>query len=264
MSALIPRSRPRVAAFFDLDKTIIATSSTLAMTRPLLHSGLLTNVTVIKAVVAQLQYALVGTNHDQTMRMKDQLTALVRGWDAGQLRGVVADAFDRYLEPQVHVEALEQIALHREMGHDIVIVSASAQDFVDPVAARLGVDHTLATVLEEEDGRYTGGIARYMYRQAKADAIVELAAAHGYDLSQCYAYTDSITDLPMLEAVGYPYVVNPDRALRAEANARNWRILSFHRAVNLPRRRTLSGAAALTVLGLGLLLGWLWRRKRHR
>lgn len=252
----------RVAAFFDLDKTIISTSSSFALTRPLLDSGLLTNLTVVKAVLAQLQYALVGANHEQHERMKEQLTSLVRGWDAHQLRTVVEDAYERYLEPIVYAEALDQIGLHRAAGHDVVIISAGAQAFVEPVAQRLGADYTLATVLTEEDGRYTGEIERYVYGEEKAVAIRQMAAERGYDLSRCYAYSDSITDVPMLSVVGNPFAVNPDRALRNEASERNWRILTFAKAVRLPTRSTISIGVAATLLAVGFSLWWWLRRDR--
>ncbi|MDO4792272.1 MAG: HAD family hydrolase [Buchananella hordeovulneris] len=254
----------RIAAFFDLDKTIISTSSSFALTRPLLDSGLLTNLTVIKAVMAQLQYALVGANHEQHERMKEQLTSLVRGWDAGQLRTVVEDAYDRYLKPIVYAEALDQIGLHRAAGHDVVIISAGAQAFVEPVAQRLGADYTLATVLTEEDGRYTGEIERYVYGEAKAQAIRDMAAERGYDLSRCYAYSDSITDVPMLAAVGNPFAVNPDRALRNEALERSWRILTFAKPVQLPNRSTISIGVAASLLLIGLSVWWFMGRGKGR
>jgi phosphoserine phosphatase len=123
--------------------------------------------------------------------------------------------------------------------------------------------------MQVDDGRYTGVISRYLYGEAKADAIRELATSQGYDLTRSYAYSDSITDLPMLEAVGHPYAVNPDRALRREAAARGWPVLVFSRPVALRRRvspevsvrqLTLAAGVAATTAALGV--AWLVARRR--
>lgn len=100
----------------------------------------------------------------------------------------------------------------------------------------LGADHVLATRMVAENGCYTGEIEHYVYGPAKAEAIAALAESEGYDLERSYAYSDSVTDIPMLETVGHPYAVNPDRALRKEAVAREWPVLTFSRPVRLHQR----------------------------
>ncbi len=110
----------------------------------------------------------------------------------------------------------------------------------------------MGTRMVVEDGKYTGEVAFYCYGEGKAAAIRELAALEGYPLEHCYAYSDSVTDLPMLEAVGHPTAVNPDRALRKEASARDWPILTFSRPVPLRDRISApSGAAVATSAALG-------------
>jgi phosphoserine phosphatase len=117
-----------------------------------------------------------------------------------------------------------------------------------------------------EDGRYTGEIAFYAYAEAKAEAVRELAARHGYDLSGSYAYSDSITDLPMLEAVGHPSAVNPDKALRAEAARREWPVLDFATPVALRRRRAQDlppRRVAMATVGAAAAAGVLWYAGRR-
>jgi phosphoserine phosphatase len=98
---------------------------------------------------------------------------------------------------------------------------------VGPIGNLLGASEVIATRMEVADGRYTGEMEFWAYGEAKASRVRELAGLRGYLLRDCYAYSDSITDLPLLEAVGHPRVVNPDRALRRIARMRQWPVLAF-------------------------------------
>jgi phosphoserine phosphatase len=133
-------------------------------------------------------------------------------------------------------------------------VSASGEEIVAPIARALGATHAMATRMVVEDGKYTGEVAFYCYGEGKVEAIKELAAREGYALEHCYAYSDSITDLPMLEAVGHPTAVNPDRALRKEAAARDWPTQTFSRPVSLRDRLPAapSGAAVATTVAVSV------------
>jgi phosphoserine phosphatase len=153
----------------------------------------------------------------------------------------------------VFAEAADLIASHKLCGRDVVVVSASGEELVAPIARALGATHAMATRMVVEDGKYTGEIGFYCYGEGKVQAIRELAAREGYPLEHCYAYSDSITDMPMLEVVGHPSVVNPDRALRREASARNWPVLAFSRPVSLRDRIPApSGAALATTAAVGI------------
>ncbi len=144
------------------------------------------------------------------------------GWDVEQVKSIVGETLHDIVDPLVFAEAADLIADHKICGRDVVVVSASGEEIVAPIARALGATHAMATRMVVEDGRYTGEIAFYCYGEGKVEAIRQLAAREGYALEHCYAYSDSITDLPMLGAVGHPTVVNPDRALRKEAAARGW------------------------------------------
>ncbi len=247
VSAHHEQSSRRIAAFFDLDKTIIATSSAAAFSRPFYAGGLISRTDAIRSAYAHFLFMLGGANADQTERMRVQLSNLVAGWHVEQVTAIVSDTLHQFIDPYVYAEALELIEMHRAKEHDIVIVSASGAELVTPIATMLGADDSIATQMEITDGRYTGHIDFYAYGPNKALAIANLAAERGYDLSQCYAYSDSITDAPMLDVVGHGYTVNADRALRKLAQSEGWGSLIFDRPVSL--RKTLSPSKALAITG---------------
>lgn len=260
----------RTAAFFDLDKTIIAKSSTLAFSRSFYQGGLINRRAVLKSAYAQFVYLVGGADHDQMERMRAYLSAMCTGWDVRQVQEIVAETLHDLIDPLIYDEAASLIEEHHTAGRDVVIVSSSGAEVVEPIGEMLGADRVIATRMVIEDGRYTGEIEFYAYADGKATAIKELASAQGYDLVHCYAYSDSATDLPMLEVVGKPHAVNPDRALRKEATLRGWPILVFNRPVSLRQRvPTLAMPAkpvlAATALGAGAAAaGLVWYAARRR
>lgn len=255
------------AAFFDLDKTIIARSSALAFSRPFQAGGLISRRAVLRSAYAQFVYLAGGADHDQMEKMRHFMSQLVAGWDVATVREIVAETLHTVVDPLVYDEAVRLIAEHHAAGRDVVIVSTSGTEVVEPIGRMLGADHVVGTRLEEEDGRYTGGIAYYAYAEEKANAARRLAEEHGYDLAASYAYSDSVTDAPLLEAVGHPHAVNPDRELRRMAAARGWPVLVFDEPVALrsrivpPARPTL---AALAVGGVVAVGGYVWLSGRRR
>jgi HAD superfamily hydrolase (TIGR01490 family) len=265
---MLGRVSPTAAAFFDLDKTIIAKSSTLAFGRPFYQGGLINRRTVLRSAYAQFMFALAGADDDQMERMRSFITAMCAGWDVTQVREIVNETLHDIIDPIVYDEAVELIAQHKRDGHEVVIVSTSGEEVVAPIGAMVGADHIVATQMVVEQGRYTGEIARYVYGPAKADAIRELATSRGYDLAECYAFSDSVTDVPMLETVGHPAAVNPDRALRKVANERGWPVLSFTNAV--PLRERIAGlreqrVATVGLAGAGVVAaGLAWHLTRRR
>lgn len=259
-----------VAAFFDLDKTIIASSSALAFSKPLLRQGLINRRAALKSAYAQLVFSLSGADADKTERMRAQISALCTGWDVAQVRAIVTETLHDVVEPLVYAEAAELIAQHKTAGHDVVILSATGLEVVAPIAEMLGATHCVGTEMQVIDGRYSGEVAFYCYGPQKAVAARELAAEHGYDLAACHAYTDSSTDVPLLEVVGRPHAVNPDRALRKLATEREWPVLSFSNPVSLGSRFNAPSGTALAVgFGVGAVAaaGATWfglsRRKRN-
>lgn len=259
-AAFAPRSdgesaRPvRTAAFFDLDKTVIAKSSTLAFSKPFFDQGLINRRAVLKSTYAQFLFLMSGADHEQMDRMRSYITNMCTGWDVEQVKSIVGETLHGIVDPLVFAEAAEMIADHKLCGRDVVVVSASGEEIVAPIARALGATHAMATRMVVADGKYTGEIAFYCYGDGKVEAIRALAARENYALEHCYAYSDSITDLPMLESVGHPTVVNPDRALRKEAASRGWPVLTFSRPVSLRDRLPAapSGAAVATTAAVGV------------
>jgi HAD superfamily hydrolase (TIGR01490 family) len=193
----------RTAAFFDLDKTVIAKSSTLAFSKPFFDQGLINRRTVLKSAYAQFLFLMSGADHDQMDRMRSYLTNMCTGWDVEQVKSIVGETLHEIVNPLVFAEAAELIADHKLCGRDVVVVSASGEEIVAPIARALGATHAMATRMVVEDGKYTGDIAFYCFGEGKVEAIRELATREGYALEHCYAYSDSITDVPMLEVVGH-------------------------------------------------------------
>ncbi|MET3973797.1 HAD-IB family hydrolase [Cellulosimicrobium sp. 4261] len=261
-----PPRAGRVAAFFDLDKTIIATSSAAAFSRPFFAGGLINRGDVLRSAYAHFLFMVGGADADQTERMRAHLSNLVTGWDVATVSRIVEETLHEHIDPVVYAEAVELIESHHEHGHDVVIVSASGSEVVEPIAAVLGADHAISSRMAVEGGRYTGAIDFYAYGDNKAVALRELAEREGYDLAASYAYSDSVTDAPMLSAVGHAFVVNPDRTLRRLAAEHGWGALTFSRPVAL--RSQLAAPtpvlAAAGLVGLGVV-GWLvWRAWRRR
>jgi HAD superfamily hydrolase (TIGR01490 family) len=262
---------PRAAVFFDLDKTVIAKASMVAFSGPLHRAGLLSRRMLLRAAWGQLVYAQFGASPAKLAKLRDSVLRLTRGWDQAEISAIVRETLVDVVEPIVFDEALELIREHRAAGRKVFIVSASPEEIVAPLAQFLGVDEALATRAElGPDGRYTGRTERYCYGPEKVVAMEDAARRDGIDLSASYAYSDSATDLPMLEAVGHPVAVNPDRELLRAARARNWEVRRFSRRVPLrervpmpaPRHAALGGGAVAVALAAGFTARWLWDRRK--
>ncbi|WP_312858468.1 HAD family hydrolase [Pseudonocardia pini] len=261
--------RPRGAAFFDLDKTIIAGSSALAFSRPFRREGLITRRAVLRSGYAQLLLLLAGADADTMDLLRRRITALATGWEVAQVRAIVAETLHEIVQPMIYAEAAVLIAEHQARGDEVVVLSASGLEVVEPIAALIGADRCVATRMEARNGRYTGEIEFYCYGEEKAVVARRIAAERGYDLAACSAYSDSITDLPLLSAVGRPTAVNPDKALRREAEQRGWPVQTFAAPVTLrsrlpPRTRVVAGAVVLAGLAAAGGAGWWTARSQRR
>jgi HAD superfamily hydrolase (TIGR01490 family) len=258
----------RPAAFFDLDKTVIAKASMVAFSGPLHRAGMLSRRMMLRAAWGQLVYAQVGASPEKLEKLREAVLALTKGWDQAEISAIVRDALQDVIEPIVFDEALERIRQHQAWGHKVFIVSASPEEVVAPIARLLGVDEAIATRAElDEEGRYSGRTERYVYGPEKEVAILEVAERDGLDLARSWAYSDSATDVPMLSVVGHPVAVNPDRELAKVAKERGWDVEHFSLEVPLrervpmpaPRQAAVGGGAA--VLGAAALAGWWWWRR---
>jgi HAD superfamily hydrolase (TIGR01490 family) len=241
------------AAFFDLDKTIISKSSSLVLGRPMYRAGMVTRGQLLRGAYAQLVYAVLGADEKKMDRLKEGMLQLTKGWDRAEVERLVRDVIVDVIDPYVYQEALDLIALHRQEGRRVYIVSSSPEEVVRPLARHFGVSGVLATRARIVEGRYTGELEFYCAGQGKAEAVLLLAERAGVDLQASYAYSDSISDLPMLETVGHPVAVNPDKDLRREAEARGWDIRDFRRRVRLRTRIAQTATRPKTQITAGVV-----------
>ncbi|MGW1137761.1 HAD-IB family hydrolase, partial [Streptomyces zhihengii] len=184
-------SLPRAAAFFDLDKTVIAKSSTLTFSKSFYQGGLISRRAALRTAYTQFVFLAGGADHDQMERMREYLSALCKGWNVQQVREIVAETLHDLIDPIIYDEAASLIEEHHTAGRDVVIVSTSGAEVVEPIGEMLGADRVVATrMVVGDDGCFTGEIAYYAYGPTKAEAVRELAESEGYDLDRCYAYSD--------------------------------------------------------------------------
>jgi HAD superfamily hydrolase (TIGR01490 family) len=236
------------AAFFDLDKTVIARPSMVAFGGPLRRDGLVSRRLLLRALWAQLIYLSLGADERRLARVRDAALRVSKGWEQRRISALVRETLDEVVDPIVFDEALDLMRMHREAGRKVFIVSASPEEIVAPLAQYLGADEAIATraVLDEE-GRYTGAVELYCYGPEKARILADVAERDGIDLAASYAYSDSATDVPMLEAVGHAIAVNPDRELARYARVAGWEIVHFTHRVPLRERVWMPSAASVGI-----------------
>jgi HAD superfamily hydrolase (TIGR01490 family) len=248
------------AAFFDLDRTLLRRSSALALAGSFRERGLISRRQLLHAAAWQLLFVARGASHEAVRRAAEDGLRVLEGYTPGELRELVAEAMEPVLRPLVYAEPLRLVEQHRRRGEGVYIVSATLQEIVEAIAEELGFDGALGTTCEVRDGRYTGRAIRALHADAKGEFVRAFAAREALDLGECTAYSDSHTDLPFLEAVGRPVVVNPDRELRRIAAERGWPVLEFSgRAYPHARRRIPPALFA----GAGAVLGAAFAVKRR-
>ncbi|MHB8219156.1 MAG: HAD family hydrolase [Acidimicrobiales bacterium] len=255
------------AAFFDLDKTVIAKASIAAFGRPFRRGGLISRRTVARAVIGQLVYLQFGASEQKLERIRESLLMLTKGWERDRVAEIVRETLLDTIEPIIYQEALDLMEHHRHAGDLVYLVSAAPEEIVLPLADLLGVDGAVASAADVGgDGRYTGRMAFYAYGPAKAAAVRRLADGARIDLALSTAYSDSASDVPMLEAVGHPVAVNPDRALARIARERGWEIREFTNPVRVRDRTAVRTSVLTTALAVASATAALvvWRGRRSR
>lgn len=258
------------AAFFDLDKTVIAKASMVAFGRDFYRDGLISRRTVARAIYGHFVFQHLGASEAKLEEVREKALAMTKGWDQERVKRIVRETLRTTVEPIIYAEAADLIAEHKAAGRIVAIVSASPEEIVAPLGEFLGVDRALGTRARiDDEGKYTGLVDFYCAGPFKPVAMAALAQELDIDLSKSYAYSDSATDIPMMEAVGFPVAVNPDRVLARLAKERDWPIVNFTHPVRLRDRMPVpsaksSGAFAGVVLaGVAAWVAWQQRSKRH-
>jgi HAD superfamily hydrolase (TIGR01490 family) len=227
----------------------------------------------LKSLYAQLMFQLMGADEEKMERMRREAAKMTAGWEQERVKQVVTEVLEEVISPLIYAEALERIHNHRAAGRLVCMVSSSPQEIVEPMARMLHVDRYIATRPRIDDGKYTGELDLYAYGPHKAEAIRALAEELGLDLQGSYAYSDSATDLPMLEVVGNPVAMNPDKGLRRIAIEREWTIEIFRNPVTLrdrlpqlrsPELKAANAlAAAAGVAGIAAAAWWITKNQRE-
>ena len=215
----------KTVAFFDVDGTLL--KSTIVHYYIWMRSAQvprLLGLIWLVGFLPKIAYYLILDRISRT-RFNQVFYRNYRGMDATEVKALSAEMFETYLRPKIFSEAVSQIQEHQEQGMAIVLVTGSLDFIVQPMANYLGVDVVLAPQLHEQNGRFTGELTTPpLIGEQKAVAIQEFAEQHEISLKDSYAYGDSQSDLPMLECVGNPVVVNPGKALRQKALDSDWEL----------------------------------------
>jgi HAD superfamily hydrolase (TIGR01490 family) len=248
------------AAFFDLDRTLISGSSAFAFGIAAWRNDLVPTSSFARDALGALLFRHRGATDDQVARVRARILRAVRGVRQADLMALNTTLIPKLLS-RVRPEAQRLVDMHRRAGRHTYIVSASPQELVEPLASALGMTGGIGTVSEvDAEGVYTGELAGpFVYGPGKVAAITEMAEWEGYDLALSYAYSDSVSDRPMLEVVGHPVAVNPDNALARIAHDHGWPIVIFRQRTRRVVRRTTAIVGAAGVAGAafagGLTLG---------
>jgi len=215
------------AAFFDLDRTLIKRSSVLALAPSFRKRGLISRVGLVKSAFWQLLFVLRGVSAERVRSAAEDGMKILNGFSVAEMESLVGDAMETVLRPLVYAEPMNLVEQHRARGDKVYIVSATLQEIVQHIADDLGFDGAIGSTCEIVDGVYTGRSLRAAHGEGKAEAVRQLAADEGLDLTSSTAYSDSYSDVPFLEAVGHPVAANPDRKLRRIAQERGWPVIDF-------------------------------------
>jgi HAD superfamily hydrolase (TIGR01490 family) len=243
------------AAFFDLDRTLISGSSAFTLAIQARKAGFIPTHEFVRDAGGAVAFKLFGASDDTSDEVRKRILHAVTGLRQVDLQGINAEVLPRLIE-RVRPEAKRLLERHRAANRDTFIVSAAPQEIVEPLAHALGMTGGIGTRSRVVDGAYTGELdGPFCYGEGKVEAIAAVASWNSYDLAQCYAYSDSASDLPMLEAVGHPVAVNPDSKLERQARRNGWPIVIFSQRTKSVIRRTLSGAATVGIGIGGFALG---------
>ena len=218
----------------------------------------------MRAMLSQVFFIRFGANEEKLTRIRESALKVTKGWDHNEVKKLVAETINDVIEPLIYDEALELIDHHLANGDEVWLVSMSPAEIVEPFAELLGITGAISSRAKiDDEGKFTGEMEFFAQGENKAVAIRELAERRGIDLSESFAYSDSETDIPMLQTVGHAYAVNPDRQLARIAHENEWPLLSFTHPVRAHDRSKSHTPFLLSaaIIGLAAVLGRSHQRR---
>jgi HAD superfamily hydrolase (TIGR01490 family) len=257
-----PPPDPSAAAFFDVDNTMMAGASIFYFARGLAARDFFDSRDLLRFGWQHVSYRVRGLEDAEGMRnAKEAALAFVLGREVTEIVRYGEEIYDERMAEQIYSGTLALAQQHLDAGHRVWLVTATPVELASIIARRLGLTGALGTVAEVIDGRYTGHlVGDPLHGLGKAAAVRALADRENLDLARCWAYSDSINDLPMLSMVGNPVAVNPDPDLKAVARDREWVIKDF-RTARKAARVGIPTAAGLGALAGGVAAGMALRRR---
>ena len=246
------------AAFFDVDNTLIRGSTIYFLGRGMYQRGYFTKKDISRFVLANLRFRLTGKeNKEEIARFQDAATEFIGGHNVKDIEAIAQQIYDEFVSPAMWQGTIDIAQTHIANGIEVYLVTAAPEDMATLIAKRLGFTGALGSKAEIKDGLYTGQMnGALLHGKEKAVAVRELATNKGFDLEDCFAYSDSNNDLPLLQCVGHPSAINPDALLGLRAMAEGWPIHDFRRA------RFIGRAISPIVVRIAAIGTWLTPRKR--
>jgi HAD superfamily hydrolase (TIGR01490 family) len=249
----------RAAAFFDLDRTLMAGASAYHFGRASYRAGRMTRRQIARGALDQVKFRLQGSSDAAVNALLNRILASIKDTRVVDLARLTPDVLAGIL-PRIYPQMMREVREHQDAGRPCYIVTAASHEIVEVLASVLGMEGAIGTRSEIRNGAYTGRLhGPFVYGEGKATALRTFATEDGLDLSRSWAYSDSASDLPMLNAVGHPVAVNPDAELELVARSQGWEILRFEK---LGQRLRI----AMTVTAAGALGGsgtWLAARRNR-
>ena len=249
----------RSAAFFDLDNTMVRGSTLYFLGRAMYQRGFFSKADISKFVVANVRFRLTGTEKPEVIeRFQKAATDFIGGHDVKEIYTIAQSVYDEYVSPALIQGTIEIAKKHLSEDTEVWLVTAAPEDMAKLIADRLGFTGALGTKVCIDNGKYVGKLdGKILHGVEKARAVRELAAARGFSLNNCHAYSDSASDFPLLQSVGTPHAINPDARLRIKSLAENWEIVDFRKFRKLNR---WLGPAVSRFVALG---AWLTPRSKR-
>jgi HAD superfamily hydrolase (TIGR01490 family) len=246
-----PAADLTAAAFFDVDNTMMMGASIFHFARGMAARKFFTSADLARFAMQQVMFRVGGKEtHDNVRAARESGLSFVAGHSVADLRAHGEEIYDDLMADKIWPGTRALAQMHLAAGQRVWLVTATPVDLAMIISQRLGLTGALGTVLESEDGVYTGRlVGEMLHGPAKAHAVRALAAREGLNLRRCTAYSDSANDVPMLSVVGTAVAVNPDGSLRETARKRGWEIRDFRTG------RKAAKIGVPSVLGAGAVAG---------